>query len=94
MESLEGKKFVITGNVHIFSNRDEFKQYVTKHGGKVIGRISKNADYLVANDRESGTIKISEAEEAGVPIISERKFIKMFGDEGLLAKLGDEGEKD
>lgn len=55
--SLNGKTFVITGDVHDFANRSEFKAYVESQGGKVTGSVSKKTDYLVNNDTESTSSK-------------------------------------
>lgn len=59
--SLNGKTFVITGDVHDFANRSEFKAYVESQGGKVTGSVSKKTDYLVNNDTESTSQKIKKA---------------------------------
>lgn len=77
--SLNGKTFVITGDVHDFANRSEFKTYVESQGGKVTGSVSKKTDYLVNNDTESTSSKNKKAKELGIPIISEDTFIEMFG---------------
>ena len=77
--SLNGKTFVITGDVHDFANRSEFKAYVESQGGKVTGSVSKKTDYLVNNDTESSSSKNKKAKELGIPIISEDTFIEMFG---------------
>lgn len=77
--SLKGKTFVITGDVHDFANRSEFKAYVESQGGKVTGSVSKKTDYLVNNDTESTSSKNKKAKELGIPIISEDTFIEMFG---------------
>ena len=77
--SLNGKTFVITGDVHDFANRSEFKAYVESQGGKVTGSVSKKTDYLVNNDTESTSSKNKKAKELGIPIISEDTFIEMFG---------------
>ena len=45
-----GMTFVITGDVHHYKNRDEFKAYVESQGGKVAGRVSGKSSYLVNND--------------------------------------------
>lgn len=76
---LNGKTFVITGDVHDFANRSEFKAYVESQGGKVTGSVSKKTDYLVNNDTESTSSKNKKAKELGIPIISEDTFIEMFG---------------
>lgn len=73
-----GKTFVITGDVHIYKNRNEFKAYVENQGGKVAGSVSKKTDYLVNNDKESQSSKNKTAKELGIPIISENEFISNF----------------
>lgn len=74
-----GMTFVITGDVHSFKNRDEFKAYVEAQGGKVTGSVSAKTDYLVNNDTESMSSKNRKAKELGIEIISEDAFIEMFG---------------
>ena len=64
--SLNGKTFVITGDVHDFANRSEFKAYVESQGGKVTGSVSKKTDYLVNNDTESTSSKNKKAKELGM----------------------------
>ncbi len=71
--------FVITGDVHHYKNREEFKAYVESEGGKVAGSVSKKTGYLVNNDLESASSKNKKAKELGVPIISEDMFLEMFG---------------
>jgi DNA ligase (NAD+) len=73
-----GITFVITGDVHSFKNRDEFKAYVESQGGKVAGSVSKKTAYLVNNDAESASSKNRKAKELGVPIITEDQFLEMF----------------
>lgn len=75
----ENLVFVITGDVHIYKNRDEFKAYVESQGGKVTGSVSGKTNYLVNNDIESASSKNKKAKSLGVPIISEDEFVKMFG---------------
>lgn len=77
--NLKGKTFVITGDVHSFKNRDEFKAYVESQGGKVAGSVSSKTTYLVNNDLESESSKNKKAKALGIPIISEDAFIEMFG---------------
>ena len=77
--SCAGVTFVITGDVHHFKNRDEFKAYVESMGGKVAGSVSKKTGYLVNNDVGSASSKNKKAKELGIPIISEDTFVEMFG---------------
>lgn len=77
--SLEGLTFVITGSVHQYKNRDEFKASVEARGGKVAGSVSAKTSYLVNNDVESTSGKNRKAKELSIPIISEDEFIARFG---------------
>ena len=74
-----GLTFVITGDVHQFKNRDDFKAYVEFQGGKVAGSVSGKTNYLVNNDVESTSSKNKKAKDLGIPIISEDTFVEMFG---------------
>ncbi len=74
-----GLVFVITGDVHVFRNRDAFRQYVEAQGGKVTGSVSKKTDFLVNNDVDSVSSKNRKAKELNVPILSEEEFIHRFG---------------
>ncbi len=77
--SLEGSTFVITGSVHEYKNRDEFKASVEARGGKVAGSVSKNTTALVNNDVTSTSGKNQKAKELGIEIISEDEFINRYG---------------
>jgi len=77
--SCAGLIFVITGDVHQFKNRDEFKAYVEANGGKVAGSVSKKTNFLVNNDVTSTSSKNTKARELGIPILSEDDFIAQFG---------------
>ena len=74
-----GLTFVITGDVHIFKNRDAFRSYVESQGGKVTGSVSKKTDYLVNNDAASGSAKNRKARELGIPILTEEEFAVRYG---------------
>ncbi|UII24206.1 NAD-dependent DNA ligase LigA [Fulvivirga ligni] len=73
---LNGKTFVISG---VFANyeRDELKELIQQHGGKVVGSISGKLNYLVAGDK-MGPAKKEKAEKLGVQIISEDEFDAMI----------------
>ena len=72
-EFIANKTFVITG---AFSRpRKEYEELITNAGGKLAGSVSKNTDYLLTNDKESGSSKNLKAKELGIPILSEEEFI-------------------
>lgn len=74
-----GLTFVITGDVHIYKNRNEFKAYVEAEGGKVTGSVSNKTNYLVNNDIESTSSKNKKAKDLGIEIITEDTFVERFG---------------
>ena len=68
---LAGKTFVVSG---VFSmSRDEMKKLIEDHGGKVVGSVSGNTDFLVAGEN-MGPSKKQKAEKLGVNIIDESHF--------------------
>lgn len=74
-KKLDGKIFVVTGDVNHFKNRKELQSRIEELGGKVTGSVSKNTDYLINNDIESNSSKNKKAKELNVPIISEEEFL-------------------
>ena len=72
---IKGLNFVITGSLNHFSNRDELKNKIESLGGKVVGSVSKNTNYLINNDTASTSSKNEKAKKLGIPIISEEEFI-------------------
>ena len=74
---LLGKTFCVTGKLSTFTNRDELKDQIEKFGGKVSGSVSSKTDYLINNDTESTSGKNKKAKELGIPIISEKDYLKM-----------------
>ena len=75
----KGFTFVITGDVHHYKNRDEFKAYVEAAGGKVTGSVTSKTNYLVNNDAASTSSKNRKAAQLGIPVITEDEFVERFG---------------
>ena len=71
-------KFVITGKLQQFKNRDAMKSIIEQHGGKVVDSVTKNTSYLINNDIESTSSKNQTAKKLGIPIISEQEFLEKF----------------
>lgn len=77
-KTLDDKTFVITGSVKHYSNRDELKNDIVLHGGKVSGTISSKTDYLINNDINSTSSKNTKTKSLNIPIISEEDFLAMI----------------
>ncbi len=75
-DSLGGKSFVVSG---VFQNyeRDQLKDVISSHGGKVLSSVSGKLDYLLAGEN-MGPAKREKAEKLGVKIISEEEFEAML----------------
>jgi DNA ligase (NAD+) len=74
---LAGQTFVITGTLPTLS-RDDAKEYIESHGGKVTDSVSKNTSYLLLG--ESPGSKYEKAKTLGVKIISEEELKNLGGD--------------
>ena len=76
--SLTGYTIVITGRLNKFKNRSELQQAIESKGGKVVGSISNNTDFLINNDNKSTSAKNLAAQKLNIPIITEEEFINKF----------------
>ena len=72
---ITGKKFAITGKFENAS-RDEIKKIIESFGGKVVGSVSKNTDYLVVGE-EPGS-KLEKARELKLHTINETELRQML----------------
>lgn len=73
---IQGKTFVITGNLMYYTNREELKDFIEQSGGKVAGSVSSKTDYLINNEAASTSSKNKKAKELNIPIITEEEFLK------------------
>lgn len=76
--ALTGKSFCVTGSLRSFS-RNKFKEIVIDNGGEVKGGVVKGLDFLVTNDKDSGSDKNAKASKLGVRVINEEDFLGMAG---------------
>ena len=75
---LEGKTFVITGDLELFANRAELVEKIESLGGKTSGSVSKKTSFLLNNEVTSNSSKNKKAIELNIPIISEKDFVDMI----------------
>lgn len=71
---LEGLTFVITGTLPSMT-RNQARELIETHGGKVTNSVSKKTDYLVAGEKAGS--KLAKAQQLGVPVIDEAALEKM-----------------
>jgi DNA ligase (NAD+) len=79
-DALEGLTVVFTGSLDGYT-REEARELVERHGGRVTGSVSGATDYLVVGSNP-GERKREDAETEGVPRIDQEAF------EALLAERG------
>ena len=75
-DAFDGLTFVITGTLPTFS-RDDAKEFIESHGGKVTDSISKKTSYLVLGEAPGS--KYDKAKSLGVKIIGEEDLRKLAG---------------
>lgn len=68
--------FVVSGVFEGYE-REELKQIIKSHGGKVSSSISGSTDFLLAGDK-MGPSKLEKAQKLGIKIISENEFNEMI----------------
>ena len=74
-QTLAGLTFVVTGGLNGFT-RDSIAETITAHGGKPSSSVSKKTDYvLVGSDPGS---KLGKAQELGVTVIDEARFLELL----------------
>ena len=73
----EGLTFVLTGTLPTMT-RDEASALIKERGGKVSGSVSKKTSYVLAGE-EAGS-KLTKANELGITVIDEERFLEMIKD--------------
>ena len=71
---LVGKTLVLTGTLS--TPRAAIRARIIAAGGRVIGSVSKNTDYLVAGENPGS--KLTKAEEQGVSVLDEAGLEKLL----------------
>ena len=75
-DTFAGLTFVITGTLPTFS-RDDAKEFIESHGGKVTDSVSKKTSYLVLGEAPGS--KYEKAKDLGVKIVGEEELKKLVG---------------
>ncbi|XP_050084985.1 replication factor C subunit 1 [Anopheles aquasalis] len=83
---LEGLQFVITGVLESME-RDECAQVIKDLGGKVVGAVSKKVTHMVVGD-DCGPKKLSQAEDLGIPTLSEDALFDLIRERSGQSKQG------
>ena len=73
---IKGKKICITGSLSI--KRSEMEKNLREKGAIIVNSVSKATDFLLTNDKESGSSKNKKAQSLGVTIISEEDLAQLL----------------
>jgi DNA ligase (NAD+) len=76
-DKLAGFTFVLTGTLPNLK-RNEAAALIEKHGGKVVGSVSKKTSYVVVGE-DAGS-KLSKAQELGVALLDENGLLALIGE--------------
>lgn len=75
--ALAGKSFLITGTLENYG-RKEMEALIISHGGKILGSVSKQLDYLIVGQKPGSKLAKAQKSET-VNIISEDEALDMMG---------------
>lgn len=75
LAKIVGKKIVLTGAMSY--KRSYLEEIIKKGNGELKNAVSKDIDYLVTNDLNSGTTKLRAAKKLGIPILTEEEFLNL-----------------
>lgn len=73
---ITGKTFVLTGELEKLT-RNDAKAEIEKRGGKVTSSVSKNTDFVVVGENPGS--KFRKAQELGIEILYEERFLELIG---------------
>lgn len=74
--AISGKSICITGSLS--RKRSDIENVIRENGGKAVGSVSKNTDYLITNETEAKSSKYKKAISLDIPIITEDEFFEMI----------------
>ena len=74
-QPLAGLTFVITGTLPTLG-RNDARDLIQQHGGKVTGSVSSKTDYLLCGEKAGS--KLTKAQQLGVSVIDEATLHDMI----------------
>ncbi|MGB2245232.1 MAG: NAD-dependent DNA ligase LigA [Flavobacteriaceae bacterium] len=75
-KALQDKIIVVSGVFNRYS-RNELKQMIEENGGKVASALSAKTSFVLAGDAMGPSKKV-KAEQLGIPLLSEARFLEML----------------
>lgn len=82
---LQDKAVCITGALSLV--RTKYVELIESCGGKVVSGVSKKTNYLITNNKDSGTTKNIKAKNLGIPILNEKELLELCSALELLKEL-------
>lgn len=73
---IKGKKICITGSLSM--KRSEKEKQLRELGAVIVSSVTKNTDFLLTNDKESGSSKNKKANQLSIPIVSEEDLDRLL----------------
>ena len=80
-DALQGVCVVVSGVLDSFF-REDFHQYVTNHGGRVMKSVSKKVTHLVNDHGEAGPSKLKKCKAYGIKVVGEDDIMSLVKHSG------------
>ena len=78
-KGMEGMTFVVGGKLSVWDSRKDLQAYLESYGAKLASSVTKQTDYLVAEESDNSSEKTLKARKLGVTIIDEAEFNQIIG---------------
>tara|TARA_B100000900_G_scaffold33832_1_gene25465 strand:+ start:628 stop:1128 length:501 start_codon:yes stop_codon:yes gene_type:complete len=83
-DALAGVCIVVSGVLDSMT-RDEFNQYVARHGGRTSKSVTSKVTHLVTDHGEAGPSKLKKCSSFGIKVVGEDKILGMVAANSVIS---------
>ena len=83
-DALAGVCIVVSGVLDSMT-RDEFNQYVARHGGRTSKSVTRRVTHLVTDHGEAGPSKLKKCSSFGIKVVGEDKILGMVAANSVIS---------
>ena len=85
-DALAGVCIVVSGVLDSMT-RDEFSQYVARHGGRTSKSVTRKVTHLVTDHGEAGPSKLKKCSSFGIKVVGEDAILGMVAENAQICSI-------